>query len=75
MGFALCHRGKSLVFIEVKKTGQGEGADKQLFEYAFYVGFPWRFSTMARNGTSTCPAARDTTRREGSTSWTFWSAM
>lgn len=39
--FALCHPPtKPLVFIEVKRVGQSEGADKQLFEYAFYVGVP-----------------------------------
>jgi len=40
--FALCHPSthKPLVFIEVKRVGQGEGAEKQLFEYAFVLGVP-----------------------------------
>lgn len=39
--FALCHPPtKPLVFIEVKQIGQSEGADKQLFEYAFHLGVP-----------------------------------
>jgi len=39
--YALCNQhGKPIAFIEVKKTGQGEGADRQLFEYAFHVGVP-----------------------------------
>lgn len=44
--YALCHpRGKPLVFIEVKKVGQGEGADRQLFEYAFHRGVPMAILT------------------------------
>ena len=39
--FALCHPAlKPIVFVEVKKVGEGEGGDRQLFEYAFYVGVP-----------------------------------
>ncbi|AFY60717.1 hypothetical protein [Synechococcus sp. PCC 6312] len=39
--FALCHpQAKSQVFIEVKKVGQSEGADQQLFQYAFHQGVP-----------------------------------
>jgi hypothetical protein len=39
--FALCHPPtKPLVFVEVKQVGQSEGADKQLFEYAFHLGVP-----------------------------------
>jgi hypothetical protein len=39
--FALCHpRDKPMVFIEVKQVGQSEGADRQLFEYAFHLGVP-----------------------------------
>lgn len=39
--FALCHPpNKPLVFIEVKQIGQSEGADRQLFEYAFHLGVP-----------------------------------
>lgn len=39
--YALCNpNGKPLVFVEVKKIGLAEGADKQLFEYAFHKGVP-----------------------------------
>lgn len=30
--------GKPLVFLEVKSVGQAEGAERQLFEYAFERG-------------------------------------
>ena len=44
--FALCHpRNKPLVFIEVKQIGKGEGADRQLFEYAFHTGVPMAIMT------------------------------
>jgi hypothetical protein len=59
--FALCHHaGKPDVFIEVKQVGKSEGADKQLFEYAFHVGVPlailttgqeWHFYLPAEQGT------------------------
>lgn len=58
--FALCHpRRKPLVFIEVKQIGGSEGADKQLFEYAFHLGVPlavltdgqdWQFYLPAGQG-------------------------
>ena len=39
--YALCHpKNKPYVFIEVKKVGLSDGADKQLFEYAFHLGVP-----------------------------------
>jgi len=39
--YALCHpANRPTVFVEVKKVGLSEGADRQLFEYAFYVGVP-----------------------------------
>ena len=39
--FALCYPPlKPLVFIEVKQVGKIEGAEKQLFEYAFHKGVP-----------------------------------
>ncbi len=47
--YALCHpRGKPLVFIEVKQVGQGEGADRQLFEYAFHRGVPMAILTTGQ---------------------------
>lgn len=37
--YALCHPpGKPIVFVEVKQIGQSEGAERQLFEYAFHIG-------------------------------------
>lgn len=58
--FALCHpRSKPIVFIEVKQIGQSEGAEKQLFEYAFHHGVPmailtdgqeWQFFLPAEQG-------------------------
>jgi hypothetical protein len=39
--YALCHpASKPSIFIEVKQIGRSEGADKQLFEYAFHEGIP-----------------------------------
>ncbi|GIV86872.1 MAG: hypothetical protein KatS3mg054_0901 [Chloroflexus sp.] len=39
--FALCYPAlRPLIFIEVKKVGMSEGADRQLFEYAFHSGVP-----------------------------------
>ncbi|MFI3218837.1 MAG: type I restriction endonuclease [Methylococcales bacterium] len=58
--YALCHpTSKPIAFIEVKKIGQSEGAEKQLFEYAFHVGIPlailtdgqeWNFFLPAEQG-------------------------
>lgn len=39
--FALCHPPrKPVAFIEVKQPGQSDGAERQLFEYAFHEGIP-----------------------------------
>ncbi len=39
--YALCHpQSKPVAFIEVKQIGQSDGAERQLFEYAFHVGVP-----------------------------------
>lgn len=39
--FALCHPpGKPVAFVEVKQIGQSNGAERQLFEYAFHSGIP-----------------------------------
>ncbi len=47
--FALCHPPlKPLVFIEVKQVGQIEGAERQLFEYAFHRGVPIAILTDGR---------------------------
>ena len=47
--FALCHPpSKPLVFIEVKQVGKIEGAEKQLFQYAFHTGVPIAILTDGR---------------------------
>ena len=39
--YALCHPAdKPIVFIEVKQLGKIDGAEKQLFEYAFHQEIP-----------------------------------
>ena len=58
--FALCDTSsKPLVFIEVKQVGNIEGAERQLFEYAFHEGVPiailtdgqkWQFFHPAGQG-------------------------
>jgi predicted type IV restriction endonuclease len=58
--FALCHPSlKPIAFIEVKQIGQSDGAERQLFEYAFHIGVPvailtdgqeWNFFLPAEQG-------------------------
>ena len=58
--YALCHPpGKPIAFIEVKSIGQAEGAERQLFEYAFHKGIQlailtdgqeWNFFLPAEQG-------------------------
>jgi len=44
--YALCHpANRPSVFIEVKRVGLAEGADRQLFEYAFHLGVPMAILT------------------------------
>lgn len=60
---ALCHPPeKPIIFIEVKQVGNIQGAEKQLFEYAFIEGVPivvltdgqkWRFFHPAGTGNYT----------------------
>jgi hypothetical protein len=39
--YGLCHPpDKPIAFVEVKQIGQSEGAERQLFGYAFHVGVP-----------------------------------
>ena len=38
--FALVANGSPAVFVEVKQPGKADGADRQLFEYAFHEGIP-----------------------------------
>ena len=47
--YALCHPpSKPIVFIEVKKVGNIERAERQLFEYAFHEGVPIAVLTDGR---------------------------
>ena len=47
--FALCHPpSKPIVFIEVKQVGNIDGAERQLFEYAFHQGVPIAILTDGR---------------------------
>lgn len=56
--FALCHpAGKPLVFIEVKQVGQSDGAERQLFEYAFHKGVPLAILSDGREWHFFLPAA------------------
>lgn len=58
--YALCHPiDKPMVFIEVKQIGKLDGAERQLFEYAFHQGVPmailtdgaeWHFFLPAEQG-------------------------
>lgn len=47
--FALCSPpSKPIAFIEVKQIGQSDGAERQLFEYAFHDGVPMAILTDGR---------------------------
>lgn len=47
--FALCSPpAKPIAFIEVKQIGQSDGAERQLFEYAFHDGVPMAILTDGR---------------------------
>ena len=47
--FALCHPpGKPIALIEVKDVGKSDGAERQLFEYAFHHGAPMVILTDGR---------------------------
>jgi len=57
--FALCHpRAKPAAFIEVKQPGKSEGADRQLFEYAFHLGIPLAVLTDGREWHFYLPAGQ-----------------
>ena len=57
--FALCYpRTKPLVFIEVKQLGKSEGADQQLFQYAFHEGVPMAILTDGQEWNFYLPAER-----------------
>lgn len=48
--FALCHPSikKPIALVEVKQIGQSDGAERQLFEYAFHDGVPMAILTDGR---------------------------
>lgn len=47
--FALCSPpAKPIAFVEVKQIGQSDGAERQLFEYAFHIGVPMAILTDGR---------------------------
>ncbi len=58
--YALCSPpSKPIAFVEVKQIGQSDGAERQLFEYAFHIGVPmailtdgqeWNFFLPAEQG-------------------------
>ena len=55
--YALCNRpGKPIALIEVKGIGRGEGAERQLFEYAFHVGVQLVILTDGREWNFFLPA-------------------
>jgi hypothetical protein len=55
--FALCHpAGKPRVFVEVKQVGLSDGAERQLFEYAFLRGVPLVILTDGREWSFFLPA-------------------
>ena len=57
--YALCHPpGRPIAFIEVKQIGQSEGAERQLFEYAFHEGVPLAILTDGREWNFFLPAGQ-----------------
>ncbi len=55
--FALCSPPRRpIAFIEVKQLGQSDGAERQLFEYAFHVGVPLAILTDGREWNFFLPA-------------------
>ena len=57
--FGLCHpAGKPIAFIEVKQIGQSDGAERQLFEYAFVVGAPLAILTDGQEWNFFLPAGQ-----------------
>jgi hypothetical protein len=46
--YALFHKIKPIIFVEVKKPGRTEGGDTQLFEYAYKQGIPMAILTDGR---------------------------
>lgn len=57
--YALCYpAAKPAVFIEVKQVGRSDGADKQLFEYAFHEGIPLAILTDGQEWNFYLPAGQ-----------------
>jgi predicted type IV restriction endonuclease len=55
--YALCHpSNKPVAFIEVKQIGQSDGAERQLFEYAFHIGVPFAILTDGQEWNFFLPA-------------------
>lgn len=51
-----CPPNKPRIFIEVKRVGQADGAERQLFEYAFHGGVPFVVLTDGREWNFFVPA-------------------
>lgn len=57
--YALCHpANRPSVFVEVKKVGHSDGADRQLFEYAFHLGVPMAILTDGQEWSFYLPGAQ-----------------
>ena len=73
--FALCDgRDHPKVFLEVKRVGQAEGGDRQLFEYAFYRGVPVAILTDGQEWSFYLPGEEGTSMSVVYTSLISWSA-
>jgi len=59
--YALCHpMNRPAVFIEVKRVGHSETADRQLFEYAFHIGVPMAILTDGQEWSFYLPGEQGT---------------
>lgn len=57
--YALCHPPcKPIALVEVKQIGESEGAERQLFEYAFHAGIPLAILTSGQEWNFFLPAER-----------------
>ena len=55
--YALCHpASKPRIFMEVKRVGKSDEAERQLFEYAFHIGVPLAVLTDGREWSFFLPA-------------------
>jgi predicted type IV restriction endonuclease len=70
--YALCHpESHPVVFIEVKKVGLSDGADRQLFEYAFMLGVPMAILTDGQEWSFYLPGEQVVTMSAGFTKLIF----